>query len=294
MVYRVDQRESALPPHPKLPDQFVQDVIRNFSEITWEGSLHRNQCATKPGKFVTRSLPLPLVYTARRLPRRLFDFICASMGLALLAPLFVIIAAAIKLDDGGPIFYSHVRIGKSFRKFRLFKFRSMIFGVANGSPVTAPQDSRVTRVGGFLRRFKLDELPQLVNVLKGDMQLVGARPQLEKFVKIFRDEYGELLQYRPGITDLASLIFRNEAKFFYKGSIEEQYIKRIMPIKLEMSLKYTRTRTFHSDIEILFRTVLGLPCPPTAWKNTRFDPAVHAYPKFISTKSPQIARENLQ
>jgi lipopolysaccharide/colanic/teichoic acid biosynthesis glycosyltransferase len=124
-----------------------------------------------------------------------------------------------------------------------------------------------------------------MNVLKGEMQLVGARPQMRKYVEIFCEEYEELLQSRPGITDLASLIFRDEAKFFYEGSIEEQYVKRIMPIKLEMSLKYARTRTFLSDMDIIVRTVLGLSCPSSAWENTRFDPAKHSFPEIISRKS---------
>jgi lipopolysaccharide/colanic/teichoic acid biosynthesis glycosyltransferase len=216
--------------------------------------------------------------------RAIFDATCAALGLITMAPLFVMIAIAIKLDDGGPVFYSHLRIGRKFKKFRLYKFRSMINSAEEGSTVTSPQDARVTRVGAFLRKFKLDELPQLLNVLKGEMQMVGARPQMDKFVKIFFEEYGELLESRPGITDLASLIFRDEAKFFLEGSIEEQYVKRIMPIKLEVSLKYARTRTFFSDLGIIFRTVLGLPCPPDAWENTRFDPAKHAYPEIISRK----------
>ena len=111
---------------------------------------------------------------------------------------------------------------------------------------------------------------------------MGVRPQVQKFVDFYRDEYEELLQTAPGITDVSSLIFRDEARFFYQGSIEEQYVKRILPIKLEMSLKYARTRTFFSDLEILFRTVLGLPCPHTAWEGTKFDPAAQSLPDFIS------------
>ena len=115
----------------------------------------------------------------------MFDTVCAVVGLACLVPLFVEIALAIKLDDGGAVFYSHYRVGKGLREFRLLKFRSMFFGNAAGSFLTAHQDARVTRVGRFLRRYKLDELPQLVNVLKGEMQLVGVRPQMERFVDMF-------------------------------------------------------------------------------------------------------------
>jgi lipopolysaccharide/colanic/teichoic acid biosynthesis glycosyltransferase len=112
--------------------------------------------------------------------------------------------------------------------------------------------------------------------LRGEMQLVGARPQVERFVDIFRDEYEELLQSPPGITDLASLSFRNEERLFQESSIEEHYIAIILPIKLEMALKYSRTRTFLSDLEILFRTVLGFPSPSTAWRDARVDPAVQS------------------
>jgi lipopolysaccharide/colanic/teichoic acid biosynthesis glycosyltransferase len=214
-----------------------------------------------------------------------FDLLCATAGLACLVPLFALIAVAIKLDDGGPVMYSQDRVGKGLRKFRLLKFRSMFSGCAEGSLLTAPGDTRVTRVGRFLRRYKLDELPQLVNVLKGEMQLVGVRPQVEKFVDIFPDEYGELLQTPPGITGPASLIFRHEELLFLENSTEEHYIAKILPIKLEIALKYSRTRTFLSDLEILFRTVLGFQSPSTAWERAKFDPAVQSLSKFISRNS---------
>jgi lipopolysaccharide/colanic/teichoic acid biosynthesis glycosyltransferase len=218
-------------------------------------------------------------------PRRVFDTVCAFAGLAILVPLFAIIALAIKLDDGGPVFYFQFRVGKGLRKFRLLKFRSMYSNCREGSLLTAPHDTRVTRVGRFLRRYKLDELPQLVNVLKGEMQLVGVRPQVETFVDIFRDEYEELLQTPPGITDLTSLSFRNEERLFHENSNEEQYIAKILPFKLEMSLKYSRTRTFFTDLEILFRTVLGFQSPSAAWSNNRSDPEVQSFSEFISRNS---------
>ncbi len=221
-----------------------------------------------------------------RLLRRVFDSVCALAGLACLVPLFGLIAIAIKLDDGGPILYSQFRVGKGLRKFRLLKFRSMFSNSVGGSLLTAPMDVRVTRVGRFLRRHKFDELPQLVNVMKGEMQLVGVRPQVERFVDIFPDEYGELLQTPPGITDMASLSFRNEERLFHESSIEEQYIAKILPVKLKMALKYSRSRTFRSDLEILFRTVLGFQPPPKAWEDTRFDPALQVLSKAISRNSP--------
>jgi lipopolysaccharide/colanic/teichoic acid biosynthesis glycosyltransferase len=220
-----------------------------------------------------------------RVLRRVFDTVCALAGIIFLVPVFAIIALAIKLDDGGPVLYFQFRVGKGLRKFRLLKFRSMFSHCAEGSLLTAPHDARVTRVGRFLRRYKLDELPQLVNVLKGEMQLVGVRPQVERYVDIFRDEYEELLQTPPGITDVASLSFRNEERLFHESSNEEQYIARILPFKLEMSLKYSRTRTFFSDLEILFRTVLGFQSPPNAWRYTGSGPAVQSLSEFNSRSS---------
>ena len=223
--------------------------------------------------------------TGKYVLRQCFDTLCALAGLALLAPVFAMIALAIKVCDGGPIFYSQVRVGKGFRKFRLLKFRSMSSGCAEGCFLTAPGDARVTRVGRFLRRYKLDELPQLVNVLKGEMQLVGVRPQVERFVELFPREYGELLQTPPGITGLASLCFRHEELMFLENSIEEDYIAKILPIKLKLSLKYARTRTFLSDLEILSRTVLGFQSPSAAWEEIRFDPEVHTLSEIISRHS---------
>jgi len=193
--------------------------------------------------------------------RRAFDIMCTVPGLALLAPLLAMIALAIKLDDGGPVLYCQWRVGKHLQKFRLLKFRSMHSGLADGSLLTSPQDARVTRVGKFLRRYKLDELPQLVNVLKGDMRLVGVRPQVDRYVEMFRKEYEQLLQAPPGITGPATLTFCHEEQFFQEGSIEEQYVEKILPCKLKLALDYESSRTFLSDLRILFRTVLSLGSP---------------------------------
>jgi lipopolysaccharide/colanic/teichoic acid biosynthesis glycosyltransferase len=218
-------------------------------------------------------------------PQRLFDVVCAAAGLICLSPVFAAIAVAIKLGDGGPVFYSHARVGQGLRPFRFLKFRSMVPSNVEGSPVTSPHDARVTPVGRFLRRFKLDELPQLVNVLKGEMQLVGSRPQLEKHVQLFRREYEELLQSPPGITGMATLSFRNEERFFGEGSIEEQYINKIMPVKLQIALEYSRTRTFLSDLEIIFRTVLGLGAPSAVRHSAEIDPAMQSLPELWSRNS---------
>lgn len=215
---------------------------------------------------------------------RTFDFACAAAGLAVLAPGLAAIAVAIKLSDGGPVFYSQDRVGQGLRKFRLLKFRSMFVGIAAGSFLTAPGDTRVTRIGRFLRRYKLDELPQLVNVLRGEMQLVGVRPQVQRFVDCFPNEYGELLQSPPGITDPASISFRDEESLFHVERIEEVYVARILPVKLKIALNYSRNRTFFSDLEILFRTVLGLGFPSAVRGDEKFHDGVPAPAKFTSTK----------
>ena len=199
--------------------------------------------------------------------RRLFDMLCATVGLFLLTPLLLLVALAIKVEDGGTVLYAQPRMGLGFRKFRLLKFRSMVSGAEGKSLITAANDDRVTAVGRFIRRYKLDELPQLINVLTGDMALVGSRPEVERYVEMFRPEYSELLQDRPGITDPASITFRDEQKEFANGDAEEEYVSRILPKKLELSLSYMRRRTFFSDLGILIRTMLG--CGVGAGHSTR-------------------------
>lgn len=191
--------------------------------------------------------------------RRAFDAVCAALGLIVLAPLLAVIALATKLGDGGPVLYSQLRMGRNFRRFRLYKFRSMVPGADRlGMPLTHAADSRVTRVGSLLRRYKLDELPQLLNVLKGDMQLVGARPEVPRYVDRFRPQYALILRDRPGITDPAALAFRNEERLLgAAGDIESLYVETILPRKIELSLRYSERRSFVSDLQIIFKTVLG-------------------------------------
>jgi dTDP-4-amino-4,6-dideoxygalactose transaminase/lipopolysaccharide/colanic/teichoic acid biosynthesis glycosyltransferase len=267
------QRIVSLPLHPRMSDQDVDDVIETVIDIAHKhnGRFTRphivpdmqinNPDARFPEASPQTHKDRPALSKATRIPRsifhRAFDVTCAATGLALLSPLLVIVAAAIKWEDGGPVFFSQPRVGKGLGKFSLLKFRSMVPN-SGGTPLTAPADPRITRVGRFLRKYKLDELPQLVNVVKGEMQLVGVRPELERYVEIFHDEYEVLLQDRPGITDLATLTFRHEEKMFYAGSLEKQYVSRILPRKLKLSLMYFRARTFFSDLGILIRTVFGV------------------------------------
>ncbi len=285
MAQREYQRIVSLCLQTREPEQDIGDVIEVAHEISPQPPPRRKPFETAAPSSTTGRAHAPAGHGGQRLLRRVFDATCAAAGLAILAPLFAAVAVAIKLDDGGPVFYSHFRIGQDFREFRLFKFRSMVSRSAEGSTVTSPRDARITRVGRFLRKYKLDELPQLVNVLKGEMELVGTRPQMERFVEMFRAEYEELLRTPPGITDLASLAFRNEERLFQPGSIEEQYITRIMPAKSKISLDYSRSRTFLSDLAIVFRTVLGLPSPSKAREEPAYTPAVHPISKFVSRNS---------
>ena len=189
---------------------------------------------------------------------RAFDRVCSALGLLLLSPVFGIIAVVIKLDDGGSIFYTQDRVGKNFQPFRFYKFRSMVAGADRTGFITGPADSRQTRIGYWLRRYKLDELPQLFNVLKGDMQLVGARPEVDRYVQMFRAQYSTLLLDRPGITDPASLAYRREDQILSADRLEQQYVEEILPAKLHLALEYQKRRTFQSDLGILLRTALAL------------------------------------
>ena len=199
----------------------------------------------------------PEVIKHRGLPRS-FDVMCATVGLLVLAPLFALIALAIKIASAGPVFYRQERIGKGFRAFLLVKFRTMVVGADRTGLLTSPSDTRVTQVGRVLRKYKLDELPQLINVFAGDMQLVGPRPEVPRYVDMFRPQFSLLLREAPGLTDPASMAYRNEENFFSTGQIEDQYVAEILPHKLNLSLEYQRRRTFTSDLWILLCTLTKL------------------------------------
>lgn len=191
--------------------------------------------------------------------QRVFDAVCVGAGLLLLLPVIGAVCLAIKLDDGGPIFYRHQRVGKDFRKFGLLKFRSMVPRADRlGGPITVSGDPRVTRVGRFLRKYKLDELPQLINVLKGDMSLVGARPEVERYVEMFRPQYEVILADRPGITDPATLAFRREEELLKASDVERRYASEILPSKLALSLEYSRRRNFLTDLGIIVQTLVAI------------------------------------
>ena len=188
--------------------------------------------------------------------KRLFDFFFSLLFLLILLPFFILISLAIILTSGFPVFYSQQRVGKNFRTFSMLKFRTMKTGSDQSGLLTVGNDSRITSVGKFLRRWKLDELPQLVNVVIGHMSFVGPRPEVPKYVSLYNEQQKKTLLVRPGLTDPASLHFFNENKIL--GSYEnpeEAYIKEIMLRKLEMYADYIRKRNFLMDMKIILATI---------------------------------------
>lgn len=188
--------------------------------------------------------------------KRLFDVFASGCGLLVLSPLFFIMAILIKIDSEGPVFYRQIRVGRNNKDFRIFKFRTMRVGSDRGSLVTiGGRDPRVTRVGYYLRKFKIDELPQLINVFVGDMSLVGPRPEVRHYVDYWTPEQMHVLDVRPGITDPASIKFRNENELMGKAeNPEDFYVKVIMQEKIKLYLEYVQTRSFWNDINIIFKT----------------------------------------
>lgn len=188
--------------------------------------------------------------------KRVFDIFFSLVGLLLLSPFFILVGLLIKLDSKGPIFFSQERIGRHFKPFRILKFRTMV-RCNNGPLITTAIDQRITRIGKYLRRYKIDELPQLLNVLKGDMSLVGPRPEVKKYVALFESDYRKILTVRPGITDPASIIYINEEDLLaVSGDYEEFYIKKILPDKIRLSLKYIEHPSIVKDTLIIFKTLL--------------------------------------
>ena len=188
--------------------------------------------------------------------KRIIDVIASGLGLIVLSPLFLILAIWIKLDSKGPVFYRQVRVGFKNKDFRIFKFRSMRVGADKGSLVTiGGHDPRVTRSGYFIRKFKFDELPQLINVFLGDMSLVGPRPEVRHYVDYWTPEQMHVLDVRPGITDPASIKFRNENELMEKADDPEKYyIEVIMQEKIKLYLDYVEKHNFWYDLGLIFKT----------------------------------------
>lgn len=189
--------------------------------------------------------------------KRTFDFLASLFGLLLLSPVILCIAVWVKCDSKGPIFYRQVRVGKDGREFKLLKFRSMRMGADRAGLLTlGDRDPRVTRSGFWLRKTKLDELPQLFNVLVGDMSLVGPRPEVPKYVALYTPEQREILSVRPGITDAASVEMRNEAELMAQQADPEAYYVNVqIPLKIKLAKEYIAQQSFLSDLKLIVRTI---------------------------------------
>jgi lipopolysaccharide/colanic/teichoic acid biosynthesis glycosyltransferase len=188
--------------------------------------------------------------------KRLFDIVASGCGLLVLSPLFVVLAIWIKLDSKGPVFYRQVRVGRNNKDFKLFKFRSMRVGADKQGLITVGgRDPRITRSGFFIRKYKLDEFPQLINVFIGDMSLVGPRPEVRKYVDMYTPEQMRVLSVRPGITDLASIRYRNENELLEQAENPDEYYEQvIMQDKLRINLEYVENHSFWNDIKLIFMT----------------------------------------
>jgi lipopolysaccharide/colanic/teichoic acid biosynthesis glycosyltransferase len=187
--------------------------------------------------------------------RRLFDLTCAGAGLVLLSPILALIALTILLSDGPPVFFRQTRVGRHGRPFSIWKFRTMRTCV-RGSAITAAGDPRITKIGAMLRHHKLDELPQLINVLTGDMSVVGPRPEMAEYVELDAPIWRKVLQARPGITDLATLLSRDEENILVAGSdLEALYREHVLPTKLALNVSYLRSRSFSQDIKLILLTI---------------------------------------
>jgi lipopolysaccharide/colanic/teichoic acid biosynthesis glycosyltransferase len=190
--------------------------------------------------------------------KRFFDFTASLIGLAICLPLFAVVAILVKVDSRGPVFYRQERIGMNFSPFNIYKFRTMeAKAQKGGSLVTVAGDIRITRVGKYIRKYKIDEIPQLINVLKGEMSLVGPRPEVRKYVELFRNDYEKLLKVQPGITDPSSIAYINEEEVLAScADWEGEYINRVLPKKIERSLEYVNSRSFRNDFKYVVKTLL--------------------------------------
>lgn len=192
--------------------------------------------------------------------KRTADVLVAGLGLLLTSPLLLAAALAVKLTSRGPVLFRQERMGRAFRPFCINKFRTMVVDAPRlGAAVTAGRDPRITRVGHWLRLTKVDELPQLWNVLVGEMSLVGPRPEVPKYVELFRSDYEEVLRVRPGITDLASVKYRHEAELLGAAADPERcYVEQILPDKLALAKQYIREQSLWLDLKIAWQTLVAV------------------------------------
>ena len=189
--------------------------------------------------------------------KRLCDIVLSALGLILLSPLFLVLSIWVAMDSTGGVFYRQIRVGRGGRDFKLLKFRSMRIGADKKGLITVGEkDARITKSGYYIRKYKFDELPQLINVLKGDMSFVGPRPEVRKYVELYSDEQLRVLNVRPGITDPASIQYSNENELLEKAENPEQYyIDTVMPDKLRINLEYLENRTLWSDFKVIIKTI---------------------------------------
>jgi lipopolysaccharide/colanic/teichoic acid biosynthesis glycosyltransferase len=192
--------------------------------------------------------------------KRFIDILVSLLGLVILSPIFILLAVLIKLDSRGPVFFRQERVGLGLRTFLIYKFRTMVQDAGSkGGLLTTGADPRITRFGGILRRTKMDELPQLINVLRGDMSLVGPRPEVRRYVDLFQHDYREILCMRPGITDLASLKYRDEASvLMLAADPEKEYVTRVLPDKIALAKEYVRRSSVLFDASLIFKTLLKI------------------------------------
>ena len=193
--------------------------------------------------------------------KRIFDFICAFMGIIILLPVFILIALLIKISSKGRVLFKQQRVGLRGKMFAIYKFRTMITNAENlGPKITIGKDKRITGIGKFLRKTKLDELPQLFNVLRGDMAIVGPRPEVPEYVNLYHEEIKNIvLSVRPGITDYASLLMIDENEILAQSTDPKQaYIKEIMPQKLDLAVKYVHEQGLWGDLQIMLKTLLKI------------------------------------
>jgi lipopolysaccharide/colanic/teichoic acid biosynthesis glycosyltransferase len=195
--------------------------------------------------------------------KRLFDIIFSLIGLIVFFPFLLVLATQIKKEDGGPFFYRGIRAGQYGRPFRILKFRTMVLDAENmGGPSTADDDPRITKIGRFLRKYKLDELPQLISVLKGEMSLVGPRPEVQSYVDMFSEEEKAILNVRPGITDWASIWNSDEGSFLAGAEDPDRvYFELVRPTKIRLQLKYVRESSLATDLKIILLTLLAIVRP---------------------------------
>lgn len=192
--------------------------------------------------------------------KRTFDILVSFVAIVILFPFFIVVSILIKVDSKGPVIFRQVRVGKNEKNFEILKFRTMVTDAEKiGKQITIGEDKRITKIGRFLRKYKLDEFPQLFNVLKGDMSFVGPRPEVPRYTSLYTDEQKEVFKVRPGITDYASIKYRDENEILGESeNPEETYINKIMNDKLKINLEYLKRKSIIEDIKIIFKTLVKI------------------------------------